>query len=153
MCNTYWNCRNLTGSPVCGDKVTNMSNTYCLCFNLTGSPVCGDKVTDMSNAYYYCNNITGNPACGHNVTYMSWTYYNCPNIYGNGYFYNVTNVYQCFYGRNTSRRLNIYTYIPTTFTNYTNSYSCVGAAITWTADSANNCWYNTTYNIYVYQLT
>ena len=130
-----------------------MYRTYWNCNNLTGSPVCGNNVTEMGSAYYNCTNISGNPACGKNVTGMFQTYYNCPNIYGNGYFYNVTNVYQCFYGRNTSRRLNIYTYIPTTFTNYTNSYSCVGAAITWTADSANNCWYNTRYNIYVYQLT
>ena len=81
------------------------------------------------------------------------TYYNCTNIHGDAYLYNVTNVCNCFYGRNTSNRLNIYTYKPTTFTNYTNAMSVVGATITWTADSTNNCWYNTQYNIYVYKLT
>ena len=33
---TYYNCRNLTGSPVCGNNVTNMSYTYHSCSNLYG---------------------------------------------------------------------------------------------------------------------
>jgi len=51
MFNTYYNCFNLTGSPVCGDNVTNMSCAYHNCRNLTGAPVCGDNVTNMDHTY------------------------------------------------------------------------------------------------------
>ena len=103
----------------------------------------------MGYAYRWCSNLSGNPACGPKVTNMAYTYGDCPNIYGDGYLYNVTNAVSCFAGRNTSRRLNIYTYIPTTFT----SQNITGSALTWTEDTTNKCWYNTTANIYVYQLT
>ena len=51
MYRTYFSCRKLTGSPVCGDNVTNMAFAYDRCRNLTGLPVCGDKVTDMASTY------------------------------------------------------------------------------------------------------
>ena len=88
-----------------------------------------------------------------NVTTMQGTYYDCTNLYGNSYFYsnNVSNVYNCFYGRNTSNQLNIYVYNNSTTMNtclYTNASSMVGTDITWTYD--NNRYYNTAYNIYIY---
>ena len=82
MSYTYTQCYNLTGSPVCGANVTDMAWTYTQCYNLTGSPVCGDKVTNMSSTYYQCYNLTGTPVCGANVTDMAWTYYNCRNLTG-----------------------------------------------------------------------
>ena len=106
----------------------------------------------MTWTYSGCTNLT-TAVCGPNVTNMSGAYQNCPNIHGDAYLYNVTNVRNCFYGRNTSNRLNIYTYKPTTFTSVTNAYSLVGADITWTEDTANSCWFNEAYNIYVYKLT
>jgi hypothetical protein len=73
---TYWfySCTNLTGSPACGDKVTNMFNTYSSCRNLTGSPACGNNVTNMACTYSSCSNLTGSPVCGDNVTDMARTY-------------------------------------------------------------------------------
>ena len=82
MAETFYNCKNLTGSPVCGPNVTNMYWTYYYCYNLTGNPVCGDNVTDMTCTYFYCNNITGSPLCGPNVTDMTWTYQNCQKLIG-----------------------------------------------------------------------
>ena len=79
---TYSGCSNLTGSPVCGDNVTDMSGAYHNCSNLTGSPVCGNNVTNMSGAYSGCSNLTGSPVCGNNVTDMYSTYYNCSNLTG-----------------------------------------------------------------------
>ena len=153
MTYTYQNCRNLTGSPVCGDKVTNMGWTYANCYNLTGSPVCGDKVTSMGSTYQNCRNLTGFPVCGNNVTNMGSTYKNCTNLAGNAYFYSstVSNTHNCFYGKNNSRYLNIY--IPSGSTTettvlYNNTYSLVGANITWT--NAGTYHYNTVYNIYIY---
>ena len=130
-----------------------MANTYYYCSNLTGSPVCGNNVTNMANTYFGCSNLTGSPVCGENVTNMYNTYYNCKNLSGNGYFYsaNINNARNCFRGKNNSKRLNIY--VPsdsTTLTTmlYSTTYSLVGAAITWTNEGAYH--YNTAYNLYIY---
>ena len=87
---------------------------------------------------------------------MASTYYNCTNIQGNAYFYSnsVSNVYRCFYKRNTSNRLNIYvhagTITNTSVHNTSSTYSLTGTEITWTSDTTNNCRYNTAQNIYIY---
>ena len=41
-------------------KVTRMNDAYTYCSNLTGSPVCGNNVTDMYRTYYNCANIGAN---------------------------------------------------------------------------------------------
>lgn len=179
---TYFNCRNITGSPVCGPNVTNMHETYESCIKLTGSPVCGNKVTHMKYTYYNCQNLTGRPVCGNKVTEMSYAYYNCQNLTGppicgsattamtctyynckklgsNGYFYSnkISNIANCFYGRNTSNRLNLY--VPNTGNTIntcliTNASSLVGTTVTWTNDmTTNGCYYNTSQNIYIYPVT
>ena len=172
---TYYNCYNLTGSPVCGPNVTSMYSTYYNCSNLTGSPVCGPNVTDMSSAYENCYNLTGSAVCGDNVNRMYYTYYNCRNLttavcgnkvtdmsyayrncgnITNALFYsnNVVNVYSCFYGRNTSNILDIYVHNGSTTLNtcLSNNYtsSLVGLNITWTNNGT--CHYNKQYNIYIY---
>ena len=158
MYHTCRNCLNLTSSPACGDSVTNMYQSYYGCSNLTGSPVCGNNVTNMANAYFNCVNITGSPACGSSVTNMANTYKNCKNLNaGTFYFYskNVADARNCFYGKNNSRRYNIH--VPansTTFNTFiinNTRRSLVGATITWTNNGT--CWYNTTYNIYIYANT
>jgi hypothetical protein len=85
---------------------------------------------------------------------MRNTYMNCINlISGNHYWYsnNVSNVQNCFYGKNNSRRYNIY--IPANSVTLNtclikNTKSLVGATITWT--KASSYYYNTTRNIYIY---
>jgi hypothetical protein len=89
---------------------------------------------------------------------MDSTYANCPNIRGNAYFYSnrISEVGNCFKGRNTSNRLNIYVHSGTTSNTSlktTNNKSLFGATVTWTTDSTNNCYYNTSYNTYVYYVT
>ena len=130
--------------------------TYQNCNNLTGSPVCGNNVTDMFGTYVNCYNLTGSPACGSNVTTMYGTYMNCTNIAGNGYFYSskIYNMASCFYGRNTSNQLSLY--VPSSSNTLTtclisSTKSMVGQSITWANDlAANGCYYNTSYNIYIY---
>ena len=98
MGQTFKNCKNLTGSPVCGANVTNMSDTYSSCYKLTGSPVCGDNVIIMYYAYSNCRNLTGSPVCGANVTTMYYTYYNCSNLTGSPACGNkVTTMYYTYY--------------------------------------------------------
>ena len=156
MRSTYCYCRNLTGSPVCGKNVVIMSDTYMGCINLTGSPICGENVTDMSRAYQSCDNLTGSPVCGENVVDMWSTYEGCKNLSSNGYFYSnkITNIELCFGNRNIAKPLNLYlpansTSLTTALSN-TAATSMVGADITWTNDTANNRYYNTQYNIYIY---
>jgi hypothetical protein len=89
---SYGNCFNLTGSPVCGPNVTNFSHAYHHCYNMIGDPVCGDKVTDMSCAYWACSNLTGKAVCGNNVTDMSYAYEGCYELSGSAVIGpNVTN--------------------------------------------------------------
>jgi YHS domain-containing protein len=133
-----------------------MASTYNHCTNLTGSPVCGNKVTTMSFTYNNCTNLTGSPVCGENVTIMTNAYSNCYNLAGNAYFYSnlVSAVSDCFAGRNISNRLNIYVHSGSTTYNTlmrTNISSLIGQNITWTDDFATNgCYYNATANIYIY---
>ena len=127
--NAFYNMRNLTSA--------NIPNT----------------VTNMSSTYWNCQNLTGSPVCGNNVTSMSSTYRNCYNLHGNAYFYSnrVSNIYNCFYGRNSSNTLNIYVHNGSSTLSrlkYNNSYSLVGTSITWT--NAGTYLYNTSYNIYIY---
>ena len=156
MVNTYYGCVNLTGSPVCGNNVTSMYAAYADCYNLTGSPACGNNVTNMFIAYRNCSNLTGSPVCGENVTNMYYAYSDCPNLFGNGYFYSnkVDSIQNCFYGRNTSNHLNLYVPANSTTLNtclYNNTSSMVGASIDWTDDiTTNRRYYNTKYNIYIY---
>ena len=157
MHSTYFQCKNLTGSPVCGNNVTNMYGTYSGCRNLTGSPVCGDNVTDMGHTYFYCYNLTGSPVCGNNVTSMWNTYAGCRNLNeGTFYFYSnkVSQAQNCFYYKNNLRRYNIHVpagskTLQTFFIN--NTQSIVGVPITWTNEGNN--FYNTAYNIYIYANT
>ena len=94
----YW-CNNLTGNPVCGPNVENMDHTYGSCHKLTGSPVCGPNVTTMRGTYAYCYGLSGNPVCGDNVTNMCATYAGCIGLTGSPVCGpNVTNMYATYDG-------------------------------------------------------
>lgn len=70
------------------------------------------------------------------------------------YSNNVSNMRNCFYGKNNSNRYNIYAYQGTTTWNtlrINNTSSMVGSNITWT-NYSNGSFYNTAYNIYVYDI-
>jgi hypothetical protein len=54
MSEAYWECQNLTGSPVCGNKVTNMSRTYAQCYNLG------------ANGYFYSPLVSNIQRCFQN---------------------------------------------------------------------------------------
>ena len=177
MTNAYAECMKLTGSPVCGNSVIDMTNAYSYCRNMRGNAVCGPNVNNMSNAYANCSNLTGSAACGPNVTDMSWAYFQASNITtavcgpkvtnmystyeytdvrGNMYMYsnNVSNMYQCFTGRNKATRLNIYVQQNSVSLNtclISNYRSMTGYEMTWTnAISSSGCYYNSSFNIYIY---
>lgn len=123
--------------------------------SLTNVSYMASSINNMSSTYQSCYNLTGSPVCGSNVTNMGYTYYDCPSLDSNGYFYSnkITNIRSCFEGKNNSKMLNLY--VPansTTLTTclYSKTSSLVGNTITWTNDTTNNRYYNTTYNIYIY---
>ena len=82
MSTAYYYGKNLSGNPVCGNNVINMSQAYSLCWNLTGPPVCGNKVENMHGTYSTCYRITGSPVCGTNVVDFSFAYSECYNLTG-----------------------------------------------------------------------
>lgn len=86
---------------------------------------------------------------------MCSTYYGCTNLTAGSTMYvynnNVVNFKDCFGAKNNSRRINIKAYLNTNTWNQlkiNNTYSVVGAAITWT-NYTNGGFYNTAYNIYI----
>ena len=142
------------------NKIDMISNGYSSgalcssCINLINRAICGDKVTYMVYVYQNCTNLT-TAVCGNNVTNMSYAYNNCTNIQGDTYFYqpNISSIGRCFYNRNTSNMLNIYVQENSKTMNtclISNTYSLTGSAITWTNDSTNKRYYNTSANIYIY---
>jgi hypothetical protein len=88
---------------------------------------------------------------------MSYAYYNCNRLSASTvYWYskNISNATNCFYGKNNSRRYNIHVPANSTTLNtllINNTYSIVGAAITWT--KSGSYYYNTAYNIRIYANT
>ena len=104
---------------------------------------------------YNCRGLIKSAICGDNVTYMGGAYRGCTNIQGDTYFYssNISSIGNCFYNRNTSNMLNIYVQENSTTMNtclINNTDSITGSSITWTNDSTNNRYYNTSANIYIY---
>ena len=155
MRQSYSNCLNLTGSPVCGSNVIDFVSTYYNCRNLTGQPVCGRNVNRMFQTYSNCVNLTGTPVFGNNVTNISYAYSNCSNLNaGNIYIYakNITNAYRCFYLKNYDRCYNLYVRAGSTTLNTllknSSSDSIVGYDITW--KQSGTMYYNYKFNINIY---
>jgi hypothetical protein len=64
-----------------------MSSAYSGCYNITGSPVCGPNVTDVSYAYDYCSNFKPNVYFySNNITSVT----NCFGAWGSR---NMLNIY------------------------------------------------------------
>jgi len=164
----YRNCYNLT-SAACGPNVDRMWCSYHNCISLT-MPACSNSVTNMIGTYSGCTNLT-TAIFGPNVNIIGsdsnffsfsvrdlGTYGNCYNVRGNTYLYtnDIKEVRYCFGGRNTMNILNIYVPASSTTLNSclkTNELSLIGANITWTNDSTNNRYYNTSANIYIYPVS
>jgi hypothetical protein len=141
-----------------------MYATYRDCINLTGSPVCGNIVNNMSSTYNGCTNLTGPAIIGPNVTNASDAYANCYNISSNIYIYSnkVRSLSDAFSGViNGSRRFNIY--VPKTGPNSSyntcnsiiNGYCYLaGSWISFTSDmTTNGYYYNAALNLYVYPVS
>ena len=91
-------------------NVINMSSAFINCHQLTGSPICGNKVTNMYRAYYWCDNLTGPPVCNNNVIHMAFTYFNCSKLSkANIHFYG-NNIYRCFHNANIYGNIYLYNY-------------------------------------------
>jgi hypothetical protein len=112
----------------------------------------------MAYAYSNCYNLTGNPVCGNKVTDISYAYDHCSNLHGTMKIFskNIKAVAQCFLGRNTSNRLNIYVYNGSTTCNtirnkITRTDSITGTNIVWT--EIDTGFYNSEQNIYIYYIT
>lgn len=149
--NDFCNCTNLKYVKI-GPNAIYMENAFNNCTNLT-SAVCSEETLTMASTYYNCTNLT-EAICGNKVANMSNCYARCINIKGDAYFYSkdIYNAHRCFYGRNTSNRLNIY--IPkdsdsvNVLTLPDSASSITGNQISWTYDI--RCCYNTLENIYIY---
>ena len=152
---SFYNCNELTSVSYYGRSTTNMMEAYYNCSNIKNSPSYGPNVVDMSSAFVNCTNLTGYATVGNSAVNLYNTFYGCKNLKSNAYIFSehVQNAKQCFGGRNSLKRLNLY--VPdnsitraTVLSQTINSV--LGFGMSYTYDSLNNFYYNTTQNIYVY---
>lgn len=134
----------------------NVKNCYqmlyqCRTFN---SPInIGKNVNNVIQMCYYCDNFNQSPLIFPNYInnfYQTMSY--CTNFQGNIYVENtyVANVKYMLQETNVAKRKNIYCTNLDCFRQTSSSYSITGTSMRWYSDPSNNCYYNTTYNIYLY---
>ena len=73
-----------TYGPICesinGEPVTSLSSTFYECVNLTKSPVIPDTITDMGTTFFGCTSLVTAPVLPDSVTSMGWTFRECTNL-------------------------------------------------------------------------
>lgn len=85
MSGAFFNCSNLTGSPICGNNVVNMYGTYFNCSNLTGNVFIPNSTENITNTFDKCRNlssVTLPNKFNNGVTTNFWA--NCPVSVANG---------------------------------------------------------------------
>ncbi len=158
MYGAYYNCNALRGAAAIGANVKDASYAYYNCRYINGTAPCSsNNITNLAYAFYYCHNITSPGNIGANVTNMAYCFYNCNKWTANFNMYiysrNVVNAVNCFYNKYASRYINVH--VPAnsttlnTFLKNTAADSVVGKAITWSHNTSNKCYYNTTSGIRV----
>lgn len=165
MIGTFYRCNNITGSPKVNKNVRMTISSYYQCDNLTGRPAPNVYSISMARMYYNCDNLVGAPSNCNNALVTAYAYYRCPNIYGTFYWdvedtdqASAVNARYMFYGRDTSKKLNIYVRynkcILNALVNYPSGYGAIyGTPLTWTQyfDSNGYPYYvNTVYNTNIY---
>jgi hypothetical protein len=170
----FYNCFNLTGTPAFSSSY--MNYMYYNCSNLIGEPVRSEYSYYMHYAYYNCTNLTGRGYSGILTKTMNYAYYNCTNLTEGEIGEAVTSINHAFYGcvnlrdlyvystqnfnnntagnffsRGNTYRLNIYVLPDSNINTWirANSLGKLSGAL-WDTDPDNNCYYNSTYNYYVY---
>lgn len=158
---TFYNCQKLQlnlqnlVNNISMDFTINASHMFYNCSNLTGSPVCPSSVTDASNMYANCSNLTGDSVCLGNVTNAAGMYSGCHKLSGgNIYLNNCTNCMDMFSGKNNSNVIHFYvkgdSYLDNCLRNGAPDGRILGNEyiINWT--NMTNGYYNYAYNIYIY---
>ena len=167
MPNAFYNCRNLTGQPVCGNNVVNFYGAYYSCPNVSGTSSFGERVEDIRFSYYGGTNLSLPAIIPANVTLINGCFKGCNFPSGNFYFYSnkIEGCYNFFNKvKKSATRHNFY-YLAETTTAKTiekngEDFGIVGGETVTYTDVADGvyangkvrigCKYNTSYNIYLY---
>ena len=150
----FTNCYSFNQSVTIPASVTNLAYTFCDCNKFNQPVIIPDSVTTMCETFRNCRNLNVPMSIGAGVTNLSGAFKNCSNFGSNVTVLSsgVTNIKNMFYGKNNSKRVNVF--VPagsttnTTFNNVAPMFNV--SSVTMTNDTANNCRYNTARNIYVY---
>ena len=155
--NMFNNCINFN-SPIHFQSVKTAAGMFynCVKFNHPVGEI-GDFIGNASFAFYNCQSFN-QPVVIHAV-HINSTFKNCKNMAQNiiltsnglpGTAYYATNF---LYGKNNYKRINIFVR-PNSYMNtyiaYGNTRSIFGAAVIWTQDPENSCYYCAERNVYVY---
>lgn len=134
-----------------GNNVKNCYEMFYQCYNFNGLINIGKNVNNCVQMLYYCSNFNQSPLIfPNNVNNFYQTMSYCSDFQGNIYVENnsVYNVRYMLQGTNTAKRKNIYCTYLGYFGQTSSSSSLTGTSITWTPMT--NGYYNTYYNIYLY---
>lgn len=147
-------CNNFNKPVSLGNNVNDMYRAFYNCFNLNQPFTIPDSVMNLVEAFNYCSAFNSPVVIGNNVTSLNYTFYNCKKMGQDIVIHakNVTTVRYMLGGKNNSIRVNIFVHAGSSTENTirTASQGVTGSSMYWTNDPENNCFYNTTYNIYVY---
>lgn len=77
---TFFQCYQLTVSPVIPSGVTNMFGTFSDCYNLITAPEIPNGVTNMSGTFALCYSLTTAPIIPESVTSMWATFSGCTSL-------------------------------------------------------------------------
>lgn len=152
---TFASCSDLNSPIVLGNNVVMMQNTFFNCYNYNQRMVIPSRVENLYGCFNNCSNlaspvyINAYSIRGAGTQYM---FFNCTNL-SDVYISSIRNSTQfsrSFRNNTTAVRCNIHT--DETGKNYLRTTSLLSnyATPTWTDDPDNNCIYNTTVNIYIY---
>lgn len=132
------------------------SGAFNRCYNFNQPMVFPNSISTLDNVFEHCWNYNQPTTFGSQTLSLNNAFYNCKNMAQNITILSNRVQYICGFlnSKNNSKRVNII--IPagntteTTFRNTSAQYSVTSTSISWTNDASNNCFYNTKYNIYIY---
>ena len=151
---TFYNCYNFNQSVTfLTNKLTTMNYCFTNCYNFNQPIEIPESVVYMSNTFENCSNLSQVLIKGL-VYYVRYAFSGCTNI-KDIYFKNSRNMSgssstrYMLNNKNTDMVTNIWCNYEYPFTT-TGSYSIVGQDVTWDAMADGNGYYNTAFNIYIY---
>lgn len=148
----FKSCHNFNQPVNIPDSVTNCGWMFTNCYNFNSPVTIGNNAVNCSYMFENCNNFNQSVTIPRSVVNCSNMFALCKNMSGNIYIANSSlnsnNVRGLLRGTGGAHRRNVFCNNIGVLSGTSSSNSLIGATILWT--STTNGYYNSTYNIYIY---